>query len=571
MKQVKKAKWISLFLFRLIVVTVVVILFCAGVTFVRKEQYDNEKTWESQSGMEFLRTNIYEKYTQLQLEGKKEDVLKDELKDYLQWQTAVLATNEPSYIETDETTAISIYNRDTKELYAISDKTAYITLTDFQGMDGLYRYEGTHMDEFERLNDKLDELVEAEYRKEFPFSNLRYDFAVDGIYLSKNNTFTPKNISLVKYQYNAHEWEESETILTYNMEPENASDYTYIPVERSADETCGILLFGFGSGTNKTGNAHEKLVELLEGKSDLADTGLDEILESDTYTWGWYDNNNETLIEASQVDVGDMKLEIIYAHTYDFWTGCKYHLTIIYIGIGICGLLTVLVWTIYSYKMKKGYFELDQYRKYTTNTLAHDLKTPLTAILGYTENLQNKTHPEKNDYYLQSIHSNVNYMNGLIEKVLALGKVEESGYELRKEELTVTDLIHEVEEKYEFLMGERDLQVEVTGNATLISDRILLAQILDNLIGNAVKYGLAGTVIHIVLSQEKITVTNLMENALEQSPDELLKPFIKGNDSRGGITGSGLGLTIVSNIVKLLKYKLSISTNENEFTVTIQF
>ncbi|MGN0494708.1 MAG: sensor histidine kinase [Lachnospiraceae bacterium] len=567
MKQIKikKVNFIKLFLFRLTVILLILLAVCMGITYVARHEYNQEKDLEAKNSLTLFQSGIYEKYNTLQSEGKRDEKLLDEFTNDLQWYVDSASFCLPAYLSIQETTAFAIYNKDTKELYAISDENAYIFISDYKGLDGFFRYEGNHMKEFEKLYKKMGEIEEAEYGKEFPYSNAYYKYVMDGIYVTDHNTFTPKNIRLVKYD--SYTNEELETILAYNMEPDEPSDYTYIPIDASTDRKVSSepVLLGFEL-TGKD-NAKSKMLELLDGKSGFGDD-LNSILEDDCYSMGWSDDDG-TRIEATRMDVGNMTLEVIVCNTWDFWAAKGYSFIKLYVVVGLFGLLVVFVWTIYTYKMKKGYYELDRYRKHTTNTLAHDLKTPLTAILGYTENLQNDTHPEKNSYYLQSIHSNVEYMNGLIEKVLALGKVEEAGYEICKEEFEISDMLHEVSKKYDILMGERDLQIEVSGNATVVSDKVLFTQILDNLIGNGVKYALPGTVIDISVNGKKITFTNQMETPLKQSTDELLKPFVKGDDSRGGITGSGLGLTIVNNIVKLLKYKMTVFTNENEFIIEI--
>lgn len=568
MKQIKikKINFIKLFLFRLTVITLILLAVCTGITYVAKHEYNKEKDWDAKSSLQEFQSGVYEKYNTLQSEGKRDGELMDEFTNYLQWHVDSASFCLPAYLSLQETTAFAVYNKNTKDLYAMSDENAYIFISDYKGLDGFFRYEGNHMKEFENLYKKMGEIEEAEYGKEFPFSNAYYKYVMDGIYVTNHNTFTPKNIRLVKYD--SYTNEELETLLSYKMEPEELSDYTYIPINASTDKKVSSepVLFGFELAGKD--NAKAEMMELLDGKSGFGDD-LNSVLEDDCYSMGWSDDNG-TRIEATRMDVGNMTLEVIICNTWDFWAAKGSSFIKLYVVVGLFGLLVVFVWTIYTYKMKKGYYELDQYRKHTTNTLAHDLKTPLTAILGYTENLQNDTHPEKTDYYLQSIRTNVSYMNDLIEKVLELGKVEETGYQLNKEKIKVADTIHLVVEKYENLMEEKDLQIEVSGDTELTTDKVLFTQILDNLIGNAVKYGLTGTVIEICVEQRKIIFTNQMEKELEKAPDILLQPFVKGDDNRTGTTGSGLGLTIVGYIVKLLKYKMNIMTKDNAFIVEME-
>ena len=518
MRPIKKVHFLKVFLIRLIVITLIAFVMCVSITYIKKYIYEREKDWEAQNDMNIFKEYIYDEYASLQLEGKKDGQLRDDMIRYLQWSVDFSSFGLPDYLSLHETAAFAVYDRNTKEQYGVSGESVYIFLNDYKGFDGCFRYDGTHMKEFESLHEKMSEIEKMEYGKDFPFSDAYYKYEMDGIYVSQQFTFVPQNVRLVKYD--SYTNEELEVILSYDMEPDNPSDYTYVSMETIAereDSSVSEPIF-LGFDLMDGDNARTRLLELLEGRSDY-ETDLYSILEDGSDSMLWMDRSGVRM-EASRVDVEDMSLEVIFCYTYDFWECYKYQLLKLYIVIGVCGVLIVFFWTIYTYKMKKGYYELDQYRKHTTNTLAHDLKTPLTAILGYTENLQSGTHPEKNNYYLQGIHSKEEYMNGMIEKVLALSKIEETGLKICKEEIVVSDLLREIMEKYEYLMGDRDLQIEIRGDLTLITDRVLFSQILDNLIGNAVKSALAGTVIDVSFSQTKIIVSNRMEKALESSPDD---------------------------------------------------
>ncbi|MGN0438554.1 MAG: sensor histidine kinase [Lachnospiraceae bacterium] len=563
MKQIKKPNGMRIFLFRFFVILMAVTMTCLGVTAVGKYFFDQEKDWEIQNYVNGFCSGISEKYAQLQLEGKKGQELTEEFKNYSQWLIDVSSINMPSHVNVGESSAYALYNVETKELYAITDKNVYLTCHDLKGLNGSYRYDGTDMEAFEKLNEKMEEIDRAEYEKDFPYSNAYYDYAVDGVYVTNHNTFIPDTIRLVKYD--SYTKEEMETLLTFNMKPDDLSGYTYISFENAVnqDNRPYVILFGFGNG-----GAKKDLRNFLEGTFPWDET-IDSILNDEQHNaMAWSDDNKKII--SSRIYVNDEVFEVISCNTYDFWETKQYRYLKLYGFIAIFGFIVVVIWTIYSYKMKKGYYELDRNRKRTTDILAHDLKTPLMAISGYTENMENNTHPEKMDYYLQSIKSNVDYMNELIEKVLALGKVEEGGYQLSIEEVKLTDVLTPLEEKYESLLGKRDLQIAVSGDTTLHTDKVLLTQILDNLLCNSIKYALQGTVIEIVAEQGQFIISNQMETDISVTPEQLLQPFVKGNEVRTGATGAGLGLTIVSHIVELLKYKMNISVKENEFVVEIR-
>ncbi len=564
MKQVKKEKFIRIFLLRFLVLLVVFLAVCFGVTSILHFQYTTSKDMEMEKWVEEEKLGIYEKYTGLKSEGKEGKELMDTFTRNLQWSADICTPPNFGPVVYEETEAMAVYNVDTKELYAKSDKNVYMILKEYKGYGGYFRYEGNHFEEFEDIYQRLSAFEEKEMSKPIPHIDEYYEIVMDGIYVTKENTFTPKNIRLVKFSSQTKE--ELETLVSYNMEPDDPSGYTYFAMEELPDiKLSQPVMAGFGTSDKQ--NAREVLDAFLEGKTRWQ-RDLDSILKSEAV---WGSSGDGLRIMASRLYMDDTTLQVIAVCTYDFWGARKEGLLRFYLIFFILCMITASLWSLYRYKMNKGYYELDQYRKQTTNILAHDLKTPLTAIMGYTENLQQDTHPEKKTYYLDSILSNVGYMNEIIEKVLALGKVEDAGYKISREEVSLPEYIHEVTQKYELLMNEKGLQIEVDGTAVIYSDILLVRQLLDNLIGNAVKYSLKGTVIDIEITEGKISITNQMEEALEVEPDTLLQPFVKGDDSRGGSTGSGLGLTIVNHIVKLLNYKMKISMDGNAFVVEIEW
>ncbi len=564
MKRMKKANFMKLFLVRFLVVVLAAVVCCLGITGVSKYIYDNEKEWNIQNEGQAFVKDLQDKYIELRAEGEKNPETTDSFNNYLQWHIDASSLTLPDYMDGGESSAIAVCDSDTGELYAISGEHVYLSCHGINGLEGLFRYDGTDMDGFEKISKKMDEINKEEFGKDFPYVDVYYNITTDGVYVTDHNTFVPQNVRLVKYD--SYTKEEKETILEYRMEPENPSDYTYVSLDsdKNKNDKMNVVLFGFGKNEART-----KLGQFIDGSLNYGES-LDSVLANESEDIFCIDHDGTLTTQAliSRVSVGDKTWKMISFSTHDFFAEQRSELIKIYKIAALFAILITFIWTVYSYRMKKGYYELDAYRRRTTDTLAHDLKTPLMAISGYKENLENHTHPEKAEYYLQAIGTNVEYMNGLIEKVLELEKVEE-GCSIHKEEFLVSALIRKVEEKYESRLGEKDLQIEINGEKQLVTDKMLFTQILDNLIGNAVKYSLPGTVIEVTLEADKLIITNQMEQDLHLSANQLTEPFVKGDDSRSGTTGSGLGLTIVAHIIRLLKYKMHINIRENEFIVEI--
>jgi len=221
-----------------------------------------------------------------------------------------------------------------------------------------------------------------------------------------------------------------------------------------------------------------------------------------------------------------------------------------------------------TYAGLKAQYDIADYRKTLMNTMAHDLKSPLMSISGYAENLKESVHSEKREHYASAIMDNVDHMNRIISDILSLSKTEDGNVVLNKTELNVEDLISECLKKYELQMSERKLQSVINGSLTLRADKTLFTEALDNLIGNAVKYADAESVIIITLDKKSIGISNQCKVEFDDAK-ELLKPFVTGNENRSNKGGSGLGLAIAKNIMDLHKFRLNINCENNTFETKI--
>ncbi|MBO5324716.1 MAG: HAMP domain-containing histidine kinase [Lachnospiraceae bacterium] len=222
-----------------------------------------------------------------------------------------------------------------------------------------------------------------------------------------------------------------------------------------------------------------------------------------------------------------------------------------------------------TYTNLKAQYDIADYRKTLMNTMAHDLKSPLMSISGYAENLKESVHAEKREHYASAIMNNVDHMNRIISDILSLSKTEDGNVVLNKTELNVEEIIRDCLKKYELQLGERKLQTEIVGALNLRADQTLFMEAMDNLIGNAVKYADSDSVITFTLNKKSIGITNQCSAEISDA-NELLKPFVTGNENRSNKGGSGLGLAIARNIMDLHKFDLCVKYENKKFEVIIK-
>ena len=282
-----------------------------------------------------------------------------------------------------------------------------------------------------------------------------------------------------------------------------------------------------------------------------------------------YDTDNRVLGSTYYFssNEGEYLFDCIYS--YDFSKTSGYAVQIIwavglFIGIALSVILSLIAYNKYCTQ-----YEIDEYRRNMTSALAHDLKTPLTAIMGYSENLKSNVHSEKRDYYADAVIENVRYMNEIITGTLELAKIEKQDTKMNKTAIDMVDLANELLAKYKADFEDRGISVSVSGNCTVKADRNLISRAVENLMSNAVKYTSDGGRVEIITDDKCFCISNSCAADLKGGTEDFCKVFGKADSSRSNRSGVGIGLAMVHNIVSLHKFRFEASASGGKFTVKI--
>lgn len=201
--------------------------------------------------------------------------------------------------------------------------------------------------------------------------------------------------------------------------------------------------------------------------------------------------------------------------------------------------------------------ELDRIKSDFVNTVSHDLRSPLTAILGYVE-LIARAGPvnEQQREFIHRVQFSVNNITALINDLLDLGRVE-AGFDTRKEVVQLPPLIHEVVDSLQKRIREKEhhISLEIPDDLpALIGNPIRLRQMLSNLITNAIKYTPDyGRISMLCRAEDGQIIFQIQDNGagipLADQPFVFDK-FYRGSNIPHDSVGSGLGLAIVQSIVQ---------------------
>jgi signal transduction histidine kinase len=209
--------------------------------------------------------------------------------------------------------------------------------------------------------------------------------------------------------------------------------------------------------------------------------------------------------------------------------------------------------------------------------MSHELRTPLNAILGYTELMQDGVYgelPEKGATVLERVQANGRHLLGLINDVLDLSKIEAGQLVLRLEDYALSDVVQTVATASEPLAREKklDLKIEIAGDMPRgRGDERRIAQVLLNLVGNAIKFTEEGGVrVQARAKKSKFVVTVADTGpgiaASEQARifDEFQQVDSSNTKTKGG---TGLGLAISKRIIEMHGGRISVHSEPGEGAV----
>ncbi|MFD2118023.1 histidine kinase dimerization/phospho-acceptor domain-containing protein [Paenibacillus yanchengensis] len=208
--------------------------------------------------------------------------------------------------------------------------------------------------------------------------------------------------------------------------------------------------------------------------------------------------------------------------------------------------------------------------------VSHDLRTPLTSIITYTELLKrdNLSEQEQADY-VEIIDRKSKRLKVLIDDLFEVSKMASGNVELHLEKVDVVQLLQQALAEHNEIIQEAGLQMRLSINEKplySIVDGKKMWRVFDNLIENMVKYSLEKTRAYISITSVgdsiSIVFKNISKYELNDSAEELFERFKRGDDSRQ-TDGSGLGLAIAQSIVDLHEGSLELDVDGDLFKVTI--
>ena len=223
------------------------------------------------------------------------------------------------------------------------------------------------------------------------------------------------------------------------------------------------------------------------------------------------------------------------------------------------------------------------------SNMSHDIRTPMNAILGFTELIKHDAgNKEKVVEYTNKISTSGQHLLGLINDVLDMSKIENGKFVLNIQKFNLAEFVDEIGMMMRPQANGKNLTFEVCVHdlkqENLLGDKLRINQILINILSNAIKYTPEGGTVKMDISELpkinenfarlRFSVTDNGIGISEEYQKNLFKPFTREISSTvNAIQGTGLGMAITKNLVDLMSGTISVKSRQGEgstFTVELE-
>lgn len=231
----------------------------------------------------------------------------------------------------------------------------------------------------------------------------------------------------------------------------------------------------------------------------------------------------------------------------------------------------------YNHKTTANFMRTENSMKKMLSNISHDLKTPLTVILGYVETLMNDTHLDdmERELLLSKVQNKTDELLNLINKFFDLAKLESGDRDIPITRVHMNEVCRKNILAFYDILTNKGFEVKINipeNSIYALGNEEALDRILGNLLSNAIKYGYEGQVIGLDLKADDdfvhVDVWDRGKGINELNKDKVFERLYTLEDSRNKLyQGSGLGLTITKRLVEKLGGKITLKSTPYQKTV----
>lgn len=214
-------------------------------------------------------------------------------------------------------------------------------------------------------------------------------------------------------------------------------------------------------------------------------------------------------------------------------------------------------------------------------SISHDLRTPLTSILGYLGLIVNGQYKDEVHlmYYADIAHEKSHKLKKLIDELFEFTRLSHGSMKIQTSSINLLNLFKQLVEELFPIFQDAKMESRLLGlddKIYILGDGDMLVRAFENIIVNAIRYGKDGKYVDIELKQKNslaiINITNYGSPIPKAYLPYIFEKFYRIEQSRSEATGgTGLGLAIAKNIIELHSGKISVQSNNEKTTFKICF
>lgn len=208
---------------------------------------------------------------------------------------------------------------------------------------------------------------------------------------------------------------------------------------------------------------------------------------------------------------------------------------------------------------KKRTEEIMESRHKLLLSVSHDIKAPLSSVIGYIELMQMEQHNENDKQRLNSMKYSSQHILSLLSNLLEFSSLEQGKQFIRRADFNVSELCDQLASMFKPIAENKQLKFfyhkNITDNLYINSDALKIKQVVSNIISNALKYTIEGEVHFGVYLINNKLIFNVIDQGIgipSEKIEEMFKPFSKAENNTGLAEGNGFGLFVVKGLLEIL-------------------
>ena len=216
---------------------------------------------------------------------------------------------------------------------------------------------------------------------------------------------------------------------------------------------------------------------------------------------------------------------------------------------------------------KKRTEEIMESRHKLLLSVSHDIKSPLSSIMGYLELMGMDSCDQEEKRVIASMKNSADHILSLLTNLLNFSKLDQGKESLITSEFSIKKLCDDLSEMFAPLAKNKHLNFiydnELEDGTFIKSDALKIKQILSNILSNAIKYTNEGNINFNVFKNERQLIFKISDEGIgipQDKLDEIFKPFSRIDNNESLIEGSGFGLFVVKGLIDLLNGEINVSS-----------